>query len=557
MKPKRLRWVVVTCFCLVIALGSVGHMTLGQSEKCSPAPPIVQRLVGHTNGAVSLAFSPDGKYLASGSGDHLVKLWDVRTGREIWSVEAHGWYGVTVVEFSPDGSLLASGGMLGRIKLWDSATGKQLREFPKYMSQVTSIAFMPDGKAIATNAYGDYALANSEGSIVVLDIDTGELRSVFQSSDGRLVSVVCSPDGEFLAASGYGCITFFDASSGQELISLPGRSRQSANRLWFSPNGQFLVGRMALGSLLIWDATTWHPPYSHRGVFRDVAFTPDGRSFVTGRGQDDPAEWLVFWDLATGRRICDIDCEKKVASVALSPDGNLLASGCFGGEILIWDVSQLVLGEEPPIALNDTAFTLEDTPVTVDVTMNDSDPNENLDPNTVTITISPVSGTTKVDPTTGAVTYTPNPDFSGTDTFTYTVCDTHGACDEATCTVDVAAVAPEDDTSAILPDENLARVIRNALGKRPEETICEADLGSLTELVAIAEGIVDLTGLEYAVNLTNLDLYGNEITDISVLAELPNLTRIDLEGNPLDPSPDSEAMEVIRALLDRGIEVDY
>ena len=107
-----------------------------------------------------------------------------------------------------------------------------------------------------------------------------------------------------------------------------------------------------------------------------------------------------------------------------------------------------------------------------------------------------------------------------------------------------------------IPDENLARVIRNALGKRPEETIGEGDLESLTEVVAIAEGIVDLSGLEYAVNLTNLDLYSNEITDISVLAELPNLAWIDLEGNPLDLSPGSEAMEVIQTLRDRGVAVD-
>jgi len=292
-------------------------------------------------------------------------------------------------------------------------------------------------------------------------------------------------------------------------------------------------------------------------------------SFGAG-GQD---AWLIKTD-ALGHKQWDRtfggNTDDWGESVQETEDGGLIFAGTtqyhekdnpdLGGDAWLVRFCPTSIGgpvRMPVEAIDDTAFTLEDTPVNVDVTMNDSDPSGDLDPSTVTIVTPPVSGTTEVDPTTGTVTYTPNPGFSGTDTFTYKVCDTHGACDEATCTIDVAVAVPEGDTSGILPDENLARMIRNALAKRPEETINEADLESLTELVAIAEGIADLTGLEYAVNLTHLDLYGNEITDISVLAEIPNLTRIDLEGNPLDLSPGSEAMEVIKALLDRGVEVDY
>jgi WD40 repeat protein len=564
MKRKRLRGVVVTCFCLAIALGSVGHMALGQSEECSPAPPIVWRLAGHTKGGsnfFSLAFSPDGRYLASGSNDRLLKLWDIGTGSEIWSVEIQASE-ICVVKFDPNGSLLASGDTRGWITLWSTANGEALREFPDCFSAcLTSLAFAPDGEAIATPVSGEPSLLpGSEGAIAVLSITTGELEEAFQSPVTHFIAVAYSADGELLAAGGsQGRITLFEASTRRELITLPGSAW--VRDLCFSSDGRFLVGPSSHGDFAaVWELTTWPQFHAFRPscYIRSVALTPDGRSIVTGGfSKDHPEDRLIFWDLQSERRLCNLHCEKNVAAVALSPDGNLLASGFSGGEILIWDVSQLVLGEEPPHASDDIASTLENTAVTINVTMNDSDTNEDLDPSTVTITTPPVSGTTEVDPATGMVTYTPKPDFSGTDTFTYKVSDTHGACDEAACTVDVAAAAPECETSAFFPDENLARVIRNALGKRPEEATYEADLESLTELVAIAEGIVDLSGLNYAVNLTQLDLYGNEITDISVLAELPNLIRIDLEGNPLDMSPGSEAMEVIQTLLDRGVAVDY
>jgi len=171
---------------------------------------------------------------------------------------------------------------------------------------------------------------------------------------------------------------------------------------------------------------------------------------------------------------------------------------------------------DPPVATDDYATTEYETSVAIDVLANDTDVDDRIDSATVAIFSQSANGNCTIDHLTWRVVYTPNQGFSGTDTFTYKVCDTHGTCDKATCAVDVAAVASEGETSAILPDAHLARVIRNALGKRPEETISEADLESLTELVAIAEGIADLTGLEYAVNLTHLDLYANEITDIGV-----------------------------------------
>jgi len=226
-----------------------------------------------------------------------------------------------------------------------------------------------------------------------------------------------------------------------------------------------------------------------------VAFSPDGRTLASGSWDNT----IKLWDLESGEIRRSLSGHTDgVNSVTFSPNGKTLASGSSDLTIKLWDVES-----------GEIRRTLAGHTIGVN-----------------SVRLSP-DGRTLAS----------------------------GAYDGTVLLWDISNLVSEPPVE--IPDENLARVIRNALAKRPEEAINEADLESLTELVAIAEGIKDLTDLEYAVNLTHLDLYGNEITDISVLAELPNLTRIDLEGNPLDPSPGSEAMEVIKALLDRGVEVDY
>src|SRR5262249_52333547 len=146
-----------------------------------------------------VAFSPDGKLLASGGWDDTVRLWDVATGNQLRKIDAHKAM-VGRVIFSPDGKVLASRGALDNsVKLWDPATGTLLHKFvvlpnisPCTYNHATALAFAPDGKTLATTA---------RNQLVFFDVATGaELKRLPSHVYG--ITVAYSPDGKLLATGG-------------------------------------------------------------------------------------------------------------------------------------------------------------------------------------------------------------------------------------------------------------------------------------------------------------------------------------------------------------------
>jgi parallel beta-helix repeat protein len=208
LKPDETRTVTFThtfprdgSFAIKIATGDDGStQTVGVLS-----PEHIRTLSGHTGFVCSVAFSPDGKILASGSFDWTIKLWDVATGRELRTLQGHT-SPVYSVAFSPDGKILASASGDNTIKLWDVATGTLLRTFKGHTYWVYSVAFSPDGKVLASGSL--------DKTIKLWDVTKGTLLRTLTGHTRDVHSVAFSPDGKILASgSGDGTILLWDVEA--------------------------------------------------------------------------------------------------------------------------------------------------------------------------------------------------------------------------------------------------------------------------------------------------------------------------------------------------------
>ena len=198
-------------------------------------------LTGHSGVVNSVAFSPDGSTLASGSSD--VRLWDAVTGQEK-AVLRHRNV-VNYITFSPDGSTLASATYRG-VRVWDAVTGQEKSDLTGYTDWVWTIPFSPDGST--------YASASTDGTVRLWDVVTGQEKAVLTGHRGGINSITFSPDGSTLASGSYGEVRLWDAVTGQEKAVLTGH-RGGVNSIAFSPDGSTLASGSDDGTILLWGLT--------------------------------------------------------------------------------------------------------------------------------------------------------------------------------------------------------------------------------------------------------------------------------------------------------------
>jgi CHAT domain-containing protein/Tol biopolymer transport system component/tetratricopeptide (TPR) repeat protein len=267
-----------------------------------------------------LAFSPDGKILASGGRD--IKLWEVRTGENTATLTGHTGL-VTVVSFSPDGKTLASGGDDKSIKLWEVRTGKNTATFTGHTGVVTAVSFSPDGKTLA--------LGGPDG-VKLWDVGSGKKTATFAEHAQYVSAVSLSPNGKvFASADNTPSIKLWDLASGKNAATLAGSNRP----LRFSPDGTTLASGGGNTSIKLWDVRSGENIAILPGSCTCLAYSPDGKTLASGGDGWD----IKLWDVLTRKNTVTLSGHgAAVGSLAFSPDGKTLASGSYGS-IKLWDMT--------------------------------------------------------------------------------------------------------------------------------------------------------------------------------------------------------------------------
>jgi WD40 repeat protein len=244
------------------------------------AGALKRTLTGHSNLVWSLAFSLDGKTLVSGSFDRTVRLWDAHTGALQHTLTGNT-DAVTSVAFSPDGRTVASsGGWNGTVRLWDAQTGALKSTLSAADGKVDGVTFSPDGKTIA--GWGHVRKTDDVGAIWLWDSLSGQLKATLQENEGLVYLLAFAPDRKILVSGGSGDLKWWDADTGELKQALEGHDRRW---LAFSPDGRTLVSGSRDGTVKLWDAETGVLKRTLMGRGKSVAFAPDGKALVSGGAQ--------------------------------------------------------------------------------------------------------------------------------------------------------------------------------------------------------------------------------------------------------------------------------
>jgi len=300
---------------------------------------------GHSSKVTALAYSPDGRLLASGSEDKTVKIWEASTGREIRTLYGHTWK-VTAVAFSPDSQMLASASWDRTVRIWNVRTGKELIRLEGHTDLVTAICFSRDGSVLASIA--------DDKTVRIWETATGKQIQLIETEKFPVDQLIESISGKALAFSPTADVLAFGAADGRSVILYDYKASKSIRRILpttnyraylqtivFTPDGKRLITG-SQGQIGIWDAVTGAklselPSSQDFGGLWSVAVGGKGK-LLAGVASDRGG----VWNLVTGQKINEfkVPTGGRQYSVALSPDGKTVVTGGDDPErIQLWSVA--------------------------------------------------------------------------------------------------------------------------------------------------------------------------------------------------------------------------
>jgi hypothetical protein len=317
-------------FLVVCCISAVFPQIRGVSIQGQTVDPQIVLEKDQVCNVYSLAYSPEGNYIAAGYNTNEIRIWNAKTGSLFKTLSGHTGI-VWSVAFSPDGKTLVSGSADKTIKCWDVESGKELRTLKGHDNTVSFVVYSTDGEYIASGS--------ADKTIKFWDAANGRLLQTLTGHTKTIASIAYSHDGKFMASGSWDrTIKIYYAVGGAEIMTLTGHT-DSVFAVAFSPDGKYLASGSADRTIKIWDAATGKVQKEISGyadAVWSIAYSPDGKC-IAGSSADGTVK---LWDVESGKELHDLKGHvNPVRSVNYSADGRYLSSGDSGGIIKTWNTT--------------------------------------------------------------------------------------------------------------------------------------------------------------------------------------------------------------------------
>jgi WD40 repeat protein len=325
----------------VIGGGSIIWFVMSQKSTSNLPPPITPTPTslsigplrymykGHSGWVNGVAWSPEGKRIASGSDDKTVQVWDATNGGNVFTYRGHS-DGVLAVAWSPDGNHIASGSIDHTVQVWNATNGGNTFTYKGHSGWVDAVAWSPDGSRIASGS--------TDTTVQVWDATNGGNAFTYKGHSGWVNTVAWSPDGKRIASAD-NTVQVWDATNGGNTFTYKGHSGWVSAVVW-SPDGKRIAsGSIDDNTVQVWDATNGGNAFTykgHSGIVSAVAWSPDGKRIASGSFDDT----VQVWDAVDGENAFTYRGHSNaVDDIAWSPDGKRIASGSRDNTVQVWVAS--------------------------------------------------------------------------------------------------------------------------------------------------------------------------------------------------------------------------